>query len=285
MLKLYERQQKELDFFLENKYLYLCASTGWGKSFVVLGLFSQTKKTTNILCPAHLISQWVKYCKEFSLPYGVVSKDGFKKDSINIISIQWFTLHTKKVLKPSPALPDYKELMVEYKEKMFNRKNLLDSIGQGYLVIDEFHRVLGFASEIYKILQNLETFGNMYLSATPIEHGGWDLYPAIRTNPPIYNLLKDKKGFKNATEFKNEVCKKDPYETRKIIGMNPKVEAFFRKLLHVRKHVNNEDELIKSFICKINFPKELSGWIYRLYRNLSGIQAFMAGRQLLNLFL
>ena len=262
-MKLYERQQKELDFFLENKYLYLCASTGWGKSFVVLGLYQQTKETVNILCPAHLISQWIKYCKEFSFPYAVCSKEGFKSNVINIVSIQWFTRNTAKVLKPSPALPNYKELMMEYKEKTFKRKEILDSIQNGYLVIDEFHRVLGFASEIYKILQKIETKGIMYLSATPIEHGGWDLYPAIRTNPQIYNLLTDKKGFKNATEFKNERCKKDPYETRKIIGMDKNVERFFRKLLHVRKHVNNEDELIKTFICKIEYPKELTGWIYR----------------------
>ena len=251
-----KHQQEPFEKFLEKGYIYLTAPTGWGKSYFAMKAIEDFQGGAIIVCPAHLVKQWSKYLKDNNIPFGV---NNFE-DNIVIYSIAKLT----RDLKTTKNLDAFRKFLAP---KLF--------------VIDEYHRVLGMTSNIYRSLQRVWAKKYMFLSATPFERGVQDLYPALRINY-ILNIKKNwGDSWRSVTSFKQFHCVMGGFENRIIKSV---FESARKKMLNeitMAQHTKGEGEL--ATIEAISVDTEQADKIIKEYKAKEDYH-FATARTILNGF-
>lgn len=127
----------------------LCDEMGLGKTMEVLGVMKNSKKrTTLLLCPKAVISQWV---------------DAASKSDFNVWLIEDY--NWSLVSKSKPHL---QHLFITNYEKMTKPSLFRRPLGWNRIVLDEAHRVRNDKSEAYKTIAKMERDTLWAVSATPI---------------------------------------------------------------------------------------------------------------------
>ena len=125
----------------------LCDEMGLGKTMEVLGLMANSsKRTTLLLCPKAVISQWV---------------EAASKSYFNVWLIQdysWSRVSISKPYMPHLYITNYEKMT---KPSLFKRV-------WSRIVLDEAHRVRNAKSEAYKLISNMERKSLWAVTATPI---------------------------------------------------------------------------------------------------------------------
>ncbi len=222
-----DHQKEPFKKFKDNRYIYLVAPTGWGKSYFAMKGIEEAENGVFIICPAHLVKQWSKYLKDNNIPFGV---NNFEDKNV-IYSIAKLT----RDLKDNKVL-----------DKL--RKHLAPKT----LIIDEFHRVLGMKSNIYKQLQRVWAKEYMFLSATPFERGVQDLYPALRINYVLNIKNNWGDAWRSVTSFKQYHCIMGGFENRTITKVFESAKDKMMQEITAVEHVGNESTLAKSKIIEVD---------------------------------
>lgn len=127
----------------------LCDEMGLGKTMEVLGVMKNSKKrTTLLLCPKAVISQWVE----------AAGKSGFNVWLIE--DYAWTQVAGSKVYMPHLFITNYEKMT---KPSLFKRPS-----GWSRIVLDEAHRVRNHKSEAYKCIAKMERDTLWAVTATPI---------------------------------------------------------------------------------------------------------------------
>ena len=281
MINLFKKQIPVFNKFKKKGYIYLVAPPGFGKSFIGMKAIEDSGRAI-ILCPSHLISQWSEYLSGQNFEYSVNCFDR----GISIWSVQKITLMLKKIKLPKKHLvkPEIYSLL---KEKEKKNKNFIDEMQtilfDSTLIIDEFHRVVGATSSIYKIMQGMLANKYMFLSATPVERGIEDFYTALRINYRYGLVARHGKEWRSVSSFKENFCKMGGFENREIKSVNKEAYDIMVKELTVVKYSNNEDKLIKIVNVVVD-QKEVDGEIKKYKKSENEKYNFTVARTILNGF-
>ena len=154
----------------------LCDEMGLGKTMEVLGVMKNTKKrTTLLLCPKAVISQWVE----------AAGKSGFNVWLIE--DYDWAQVAGEKLYMPHLFITNYEKIT---KPSLFKRS-------WHRIVLDEAHRVRNAKSSAYKAISNMECDTLWAVTATPIVNDIKDMnnlfklvgFKASRLNCPNDRLV------------------------------------------------------------------------------------------------
>jgi len=283
MIILSKNQEKRYREFKEKGYIYLVASTGWGKSFISMYAIQREKKTI-ILAPSHLLEQWSAYLDNQEIKHSLNSF----KFNVSLWSIQKFT-RSFKAVKTGKKYEIGEEIFNKLKEKkkqqQENHNIFYNEAKDSLLIIDEFHRITGLSTAIYKVLQRIHAKNYFFLSATPIEKGVEDLYPALRINSVLN--IKDNWGnkWRSATSFKENFCIMGGFKNYQIKEVQEEAAQKMLNELSIEHHEGGEGELIIEEHVMVNQP-EIDGLIKRLKRdedpNFTQLRTVLNGFQIIN---
>ena len=157
----------------------LCDEMGLGKTMEVLGTMrNSSKRTTLLLCPKAVISQWVE----------AASKSSF---NVKVIDGYGWVSASKMTNPSSPYLFITNYEKIAGKPTLFKREKPWDRI-----VLDEAHRVRNDKSESYKCIAKMERKSLWAVTATPIVNDVKDMnnlfklvgFKANRLNDPYDRL-------------------------------------------------------------------------------------------------
>jgi SNF2 family DNA or RNA helicase len=154
----------------------LCDEMGLGKTMEILGVMRNSpKRTTLLLCPKAVISQWVE----------AAGKSGFNVWLIE--DYEWSSVSSSKAYMPHLFITNYEKMT---KPSLFKR-------GWSRIVLDEAHRVRNDKSEAYKTIAKIERSTLWAVTATPIVNDIKDMnnlfklvgFKACRLNCPNDRLV------------------------------------------------------------------------------------------------
>jgi len=222
MINLLPHQQASYDKLIKQGYIYLAAPTGWGKSFFAMKAMEEVKTGTVVLAPSHLFKQWKKYFEENNIEY--------VKNEMSPNKVSWWSV--QKITR-------------DFKDKTF--KNLfMGFLNKKLLIIDEYHRILGMTSNIYRALQNNKAGAYIFLSATPFERGVWDIYPALRINSRLDIRKNWGDTWRSVTSFKQNHCVMGGFEDRIIQRVFEGSKQMMLNEVTVVKHAAGEGDLVNT---------------------------------------
>jgi SNF2 family DNA or RNA helicase len=158
-MKLYDYQNKSVEFALKNSYCILALQVGLGKSLVALTVGVKTKSKMLIICPAYLRFTWANEITKF-YPHLKVSIFDTKKS-------------LKKVSTEDVIIVSYN--MAEHCESYFEWCDLI--------ICDEAHNLKSMKAKRTEIIHK-HIFENsvkrvLLLTGTPIQNRVWEFYSLI----------------------------------------------------------------------------------------------------------
>lgn len=230
-------QKLGLGFLLANRRCLLADEMGLGKTVQALSFIAYTGEYPSlIVCPAHLVRNWVRECERFLKPDGSLR------------------VHVLRGLKPY-ALPEADVYIVHYL-LLRGWKNELPEYHFNTVIFDEIQELRHCGTEKYSASSLLSDSSDnvIGLSGTPIYNNGGEIWNVI--NILDFHFLGDYESFSRewCYGYGNQIVQKP-----EILGEHLKREGMLLRRL--------KSEVLKELPPKRRLVQEID-WDDKVYKEL-----------------
>lgn len=230
-------QQLGLGFLLANRRCLLADEMGLGKTVQALSFIASTGEYPSlIVCPPHLVRNWVRECERFLKPDGSLR------------------VHVLRGLKPY-ALPEADVYIVHYL-LLRGWKEELPEYHFGAIIFDEIQELRHSGTEKYSAASLLSDSSDnvIGLSGTPIYNNGGEIWNVI--NILDFHFLGDYESFSRewCYGYGNQIVQKP-----ELLGEHLKREGMILRRL--------KSEVLKELPPKRRLVQEID-WDDKVYKEL-----------------
>jgi len=228
-------QTENAAFFLSRKYACDFSEQGTGKTFTAIAtaLNREGIERVVVVCPRHLIDNWVSELQVFGVPREAILKF-------------WFSSKAKRV-KALETINDYDFIVVNYG----HLKLTLDSftkLKNFYLLVDEAHEIGNMKTKVTKAVLKLAkaSAGALFMTGTPLSNSPFKVYPFFTLCLPT--------AFKDFNEFKYHFADFSLIDTGRVTPWGKKVRV---EVVQNYKNLTELYKLLKFFSRRVTKEEAL----------------------------